>query len=139
MAEDADPRFSTLTKARKQALDILFQADMRELPIDEALAEQQTYAEAVFRPLTTEIVVGVSENLDELDRVIASSSSWTIDRMPRVDRCLARMGVFEMLHTETPDSVVISEIVELASWLSTDSSPSFLNGLLAQVSTDNAK
>ena len=139
MAEDVDPRFSTLTKARKQALDILFQADMRELPIDEALAEQQTYAEAVFRPLTTEIVVGVAENLDELDRVIAASSSWTIDRMPRVDRCLARMGVFEMLHTETPDSVVISEIVELASWLSTDSSPSFLNGLLAQVSTDNAK
>lgn len=131
---DVDPRFSTQTKARKAALDILFQADMRGQDPAQALVEQQGYSEHPYRELTIDIVQGVASHLRDIDQRIAESTDagWPLERMPRVDRCLARIGIFEIDHTATPDPVVISEIIELASWLSTDDSPAFLNGLLAR-------
>jgi transcription antitermination protein NusB len=132
--EDVDPRFSTQTKARKAALDILFQADMRGQDFADALLEQQGYADQTFRALTIDIVQGIAEHERAIDQRIAecADSRWTLERMPRVDRNLARIGIFEIDYRDTPDSVVISEIMELASWLSTDESPAFLNGLLAR-------
>lgn len=132
--DDVDPRFGSQTKARKAALDILFQAEMRDLNLHDALLEQQSYADLPYRPLTIDIVQGVAKYLHEIDQRIAESTDtrWTLERMPDVDRNLARIGIFEIDYSETPDSVVISEIVELASWLSTDDSPAFLNGLLAK-------
>lgn len=132
--DDVDPKFSAQTKARKAALDVLFLADMRGQELSDALLEQQSYAELPFRALTVDIVQGVAAHRIAIDQRIAESaeSGWTLERMPRVDRNLARIGIFEIDYTDTPDSVVISEIVELASWLSTDESPTFLNGLLGR-------
>lgn len=134
IVDDVDPHFSTQTKARKAALDILFQADARGLEIREVLAAQQGLANHPMRPLTRAIVHGVADHLSSIDQRIAEccTNGWTLERMPRVDRSLARMAIFEIDHTDTPDAVVVSEIMELASWLSTNESPAFLNGLLGQ-------
>ncbi|WP_297740558.1 transcription antitermination factor NusB [uncultured Tessaracoccus sp.] len=131
---DVDPRFSTQTKARKSALDILFQADARGLSIRDVLEQQRDLAERPLRELTEVIVEGVAEHQQAIDQRITESctNGWTLQRMPRVDRNLARMAIFEIDHTDTPDAVVVSEVVELASWLSTNESPAFLNGLLGQ-------
>lgn len=137
--DEPDPKFSTQTKARKAALDILFQADLRREDILHVLWDQQAADERPLRPLTLEIVRGVAEHLEKIDARLRtiSDGQWSLERMPRVDRSLARLGVFEMDYTDTPDHVVISEVVELASWLSTDESPSFLNGLLARATGDS--
>mgnify|MGYP000048787472 CR=1 FL=1 len=71
-----------------------------------------------------------------IDELLAEhAQGWTLDRMPAVDRCLARLGVYEIVFEQgTPDEVTIDEVVTLASDISTDDSPAFLNGLLARVS-----
>ncbi len=133
MAE-AGPHYSAQTKARKAALDILFMADQRGASISETFTEQRSLAGGVVRELTSAIVLGVAEHQLEIDQRIEEStnSAWPLDRMPSVDRCLARLAVFELDYTDTPPAAVISEAVRLAGDLSTDDSPSFLNGLLSK-------
>ena len=133
MAE-AGPHYSAQTKARKAALDILFMADQRGASISETFTEQRSLAGGVVRELTSAIVLGVAEHQLEIDQRIEEStnSAWPLDRMPSVDRCLARLAVFELDYTDTPPAAVISEAVRLAGDLSTDDSPSFHNGLLSK-------
>ena len=126
--------YGAQTKARKAALDILFMADQRGASISETFTEQRSLAGGVVRELTSAIVLGVAEHQLEIDQRIEEStnSAWPLDRMPSVDRCLARLAVFELDYTDTPPAAVISEAVRLAGDLSTDDSPSFLNGLLSK-------
>ncbi|MFV0430529.1 MAG: transcription antitermination factor NusB [Arachnia sp.] len=130
---DPRPRYGAQTKARKAALDVLFAADVRGQGIVDTLTEQRTLGESVVRDLTTQITLGVAEHLDEIDRRLAASltENWTLARMPSIDRNLARIAIFELDHTSTPAQAVIAEAVKLAGDLSTDDSPAFLNGLLA--------
>lgn len=135
MAQAPARRGTTRTKARKRALDILFEADLREQDVLERLAEHTEQATPAVRPFTSELVSGVVADQAELDAAIAAvlPSGWSLQRMPRVDRNLARLAVYELRHGEADASVVISEYVGLAAELSTDDSPAFLNGLLSSV------
>ena len=128
------PHYSTQTKARKAALDILFMAEQRDASLSETFAEQRSLSGTVVRDLTRSIVLGVAEHLMEIDQRIAESTSqtWPLERMPSVDRNIARMAVFEIDYTDTPPAAIISEAVRLAGDLSTDESPAFLNGLLSK-------
>src|ERR1700754_3169422 len=90
------------------------------------------------------LIEGVAKNLDRIDELIASyAEGWTLDRMPVVDRNLARIAVYELLYVdEIDDPVAITEAVELARQMSTDDSPRFLNGLrgrIAEYATRPAK
>ncbi len=122
------------TKARKAALDILYAADLRGTGLVETLMEVRSFGEATLRDLTVSLVHGVASNQPDIDRRISASlaGGWTLERMPAIDRNLARLAVFELDHTDTPPSAVIAEAVKLAEELSTDDSPPFLNGLLAR-------
>lgn len=127
---------STRSKARKRALDILFEAELRGLGPIEVLTERaQEVVTPPVRQFTHELVHGVVDHLDEIDARIAASlaSGWTIPRMPRIDRAAVRIAVFEIDHTELPPKVAIAEAVGLVDDLSTDDSPAFVNGLLAQI------
>ncbi|AQP44453.1 transcription antitermination factor NusB [Tessaracoccus flavus] len=128
------PHYSAQTKARKAALDILFQAELRGDSLAETFAEQRTLAGGTVRELTSRIVLGVAQHQLAIDQRIAESTSqtWPLERMPAVDRNLARIAVYEMDYTDVPAEAVISEAVRLAGDLSTDDSPSFLNGLLSK-------
>jgi N utilization substance protein B len=123
------------SKARKRALDVLFEAELRGLPILGLLAERQSLGDRPTPEYAAEIVRGVSAHHDEIDGLIADNAvDWTLERMPAVDRNILRMGIWELLWADdVPDGVAISEAVGLAEDLSTDGSPAFVNGLLAKV------
>lgn len=119
------------TKARKLALDILFQAELRGVAPDVVLEElgERTGPVGVY---ARQLVQGVTANQADIDAKLTElSKDWAIDRMPGVDRNLLRIATFEITkQDEVPDSVAISEAVELATELSTAESPAFINGVL---------
>jgi transcription antitermination protein NusB len=122
-------------KARKKALDVLFEADMRGVSAVEVLDAKAEIVDPPLNPYTSELVWGVVEHADRIDDLLTTYSlGWTLDRMPAVDRNLLRIGTYELLWSDdVPAAVAISEAVELAKSLSTDESPSFVNGLLARI------
>jgi len=126
---------STRTKARKSALDILFEADLRGTDPLETLAVRTDRAEPPVREYTAALVRGVVSRLAEIDRRIAAcmATGWTVARMPRVDRTAARIAVYEIDFGEVPDPVAVAEAVALVGELSTDESPAYLTGLLTAV------
>ena len=127
------------SKARKRALDILFEADARAVPLGTVLAEQvrrrKTAGEDPLNGYTVTIVEGVRAHQAEIDAtLVASARGWTLERMPLVDRAILQVAVFEIAFAEdVPRAVAISEAVRLATDLSTDESPQFVNGVLAAV------
>ncbi len=135
MADTEQAKRGTRTKARKRALDILFEADLRELPISEVLTAHRAENSPPVRDFTTGLVEGVAAHQAELDGLITSrlAAGWTLARMPRVDRNLARIAVYELTHTDTASEVVLAEAVGLCQELSTDDSPAFLNGVLSGI------
>ena len=129
---------SARTKARKRALDILFESDLRGLPLDATLADrvgERAGTGTSLNPYTVTLVEGVTSRQGDLDDVLADLSvGWTLQRMPAVDRNLLRIGAFEILHADdVPDEVAISEAVALAHQLSTDESAGFVNGVLGRL------
>ena len=122
---------ATRTKARKSALDIVYESELRERPLAETLADR--IALAPVRPFTIELVNGVAEHGWALDDALAASltGGWTLERLARIDRNLARIALFEIAHTDTPAPVAIKEAVDLAAKLSTPDSPAFLNAVLS--------
>ena len=125
------------TKARKRALDLLFEAEQRRVNALELLrARLATPAtEAPLGEYTVALVEGVVEHWSEIDEAIATyAQGWSLDRMPAVDRAILRLGAFEVLYSsEVPEPVAISEAVALATALSTDDSPRFVNGVLGRL------
>jgi transcription antitermination protein NusB len=123
------------TKARKRALDILFEADQRGLDAAGVLAERVRRADPPVAEYTVEIVEGVNAHRERIDELLATyAQGWTVDRMPGVDRALLRLSAWELLYNDgVPDAVAIDEAVDLARSLSTDESPAFVNGLLARL------
>lgn len=128
-------RSSARTKARKQALDILFEADLRELTPAEILAVHAEDSEVPIRDFTVALVTGVTEHSAAIDQAIADhlSDGWSLQRMPRVDRNLARVASYELMFTATATDVILAEAIGLCQELSTDESPAFLNGLLSSI------
>jgi len=123
------------SKARKRALDILFEAELKGDPPLDVLAERTTAASPPVSGYAAELVRGVQAHRERIDELLAAhSQGWTLDRMPAVDRNILRIGVFELFWVPSvPDGVAISEAVLLARELSTDGSPAFVNGLLARL------
>jgi N utilization substance protein B len=131
---------SARTKARKRALDILFQADVRGDEIATILAaEAKRAANEPARQASwlyaREIVDGVIDNRDAIDEQITTfAKDWSLARMPAVDRAVLRMAAWEILYNdEVPAAVAIDEAVELAKEFSTDDSGSFVHGVLARI------
>lgn len=139
--QPAPRHHSTRSKARKRALDLLFEADVRGLDPLELLAERSLGTDTPpVREFTADLVEGVCTHRATIDQRIQAglAAGWTLERMPRVDRCLARIGVFELDHTDLAAQVAIAEAVALAEELSTDESPAFLNGLLGAIHDDQS-
>jgi N utilization substance protein B len=125
------------SKARKRALDVLFEAELRGSPVLELLAERITMGSPPVPAYAADLVRGVTVHAARIDELIAEyAEGWTMDRMPAVDRNVLRIGVYELLWADdVPDGVAISEAVLLARDLSTDASPTFVNGLLARIAS----
>ena len=131
---------SARSKARKRALDILYQSDVRGDDLAATLAtEARRAANEPAREASwlyaREIVDGLIDNRDEIDeQIVTNARDWKLERMPAVDRAILRIGVWELLHNdEVPTAVAIDEAVELAKEFSTDDSGSFVHGVLARI------
>ena len=123
------------SKARKRALDVLYEAELRGEPVLDLLGQRAADASPPVAPYAAELVRGVQQHRERIDELLAAhAEDWTLDRMPAVDRNILRIGVYELLWAgDVPDGVAISEAVQLARSLSTDASPAFVNGLLARL------
>jgi N utilization substance protein B len=123
------------TKARKRAVDVLYEADLRGRARMEVLAERIADANPPVPDHTVRLVEGVEEHAARIDELIDTHArGWSLQRLPDVDRAILRMGVFELLWADdVPDPVVIDEAVQLAKALSTDDSPAFVNGVLGAI------
>jgi transcription antitermination protein NusB len=126
------------SKARKRALDVLYESDLRSVDPSDILAQRVALADPPVNDYTIELVEGVHSHRERIDAILADyAEGWTVQRMPDVDRAVLRLGVFELLwRDDVPDAVAIDEAVELAKSLSTDESPRFINGVLARVLKD---
>ncbi|WP_065570559.1 transcription antitermination factor NusB [Microbacterium oleivorans] len=131
---------SARSKARKRALDILYQADIRGDDLGVTLAaEAKRAANEPAREASwlyaREIVDGVIDAQSEIDeQIVTHARDWKLERMPAVDRAILRMGVWEILHNDqVPTAVAIDEAVELAKEFSTDDSGSFVHAVLARI------
>jgi N utilization substance protein B len=125
-------------RARRRALDILYQADVtRRSPI-EVLEDREEMEE--LDSFTEELVRGVTENAEDLDQLIGGhAEGWTVHRMAVVDRNLLRLACYEMLWREdVPVAVAIDEAVEAAKELSTEDSGRFVNGILGRIARERA-
>ncbi len=123
-------------KARKRALDVLYEADLRQVDPLGVLADARARADRELNPYAAELVEGVVAHRDRIDELLtAYSRGWSVARMPAVDRNVLRIGAWELLYApDVPAPVVISEAVGLVQELSGEDSPSFVNGLLAELS-----
>lgn len=125
------------TKARKRALDLLFEAEQRGVNARELLAERiaAPVTQAPLAQFTVDLVEGVTNHWVDVNELLTTySQGWTLDRMPAVDRAILRLGAYEVVYAaDAPEAVAMSEWVALATELSTDDSPKFVNGLLARL------
>ena len=126
---------STRSKARKAALDLLYEGDIRKTPAAELLHRRVTDLEYVIRDFTKELVDGVGLHRRKLDELTTTySQGWDMDRMPVIDRNILRLAIFELLwSSDVPSSVAISEALELAQTLSTEESSKYINGVLSKI------
>lgn len=132
--DDRAPRHGSRRDARRRALEILYEADLKGAPVPTVLSAHLAgedppvdYAVALVR--------GVHRDAARIDELIAAhAKGWTLERMPIVDRNLLRIGVHELRNVdEVPTAVAINEAVDLAKELSTDDSGRFVNGVLAGI------
>ncbi|HWC33215.1 MAG TPA: transcription antitermination factor NusB [Mycobacteriales bacterium] len=126
------------SKARKRALDVLFEADQRQTDPRMTLEQWVDRADPPVQEYAQTLVTGVAENCARIDELLSEcSDGWSVSRMPSVDRAVLRIAVYEVLWREDiPIAVAIDEAVELAKSLSTDDSPAFVNGVLSRVARE---
>ncbi|HEX4250836.1 MAG TPA: transcription antitermination factor NusB [Pseudonocardia sp.] len=125
------------TRARKRALDVLFESEARQEDPLRVLEQRRAHADAPpVSDYAAMLVEGVSEHRERIDQILSEhSEGWSVPRMPAVDRTVLRIGLYELLWVEEiDDPVAITEAVELARALSTDDSPRFVNGVLGRIS-----
>ncbi|WP_026535612.1 transcription antitermination factor NusB [Arthrobacter sp. H14] len=126
---------SARSKARRRAVDILFEAEQRDTSPVEVLRYRREKTDQTINPYTIDLVEGVISLQETIDEFLQTySQGWSLQRMPSVDRVILRVGTWELLYNdEIPDGVAVSEAVALSKMLSTDESPSFINGLLGRL------
>jgi N utilization substance protein B len=125
---------SARRKARKRALDFLYEADIRSASAIELVGTREE-SELSERDYVMELLVGVETNKVKIDELITTyAQGWDMDRMPAIDRNILRIALFEILFKDDlVDQVAASEAVEIATELSTEDSAKYINGVLGRI------
>lgn len=122
--------------AREKALQALYQIDLSDIPVDEAIENVLDGEE--HNDFLHSLVVNTVENLDEIDETIKRYlEKWSIDRLAKVDLNILRIGVYELLYNdEVPKNVAINEAIEVAKRFGDEKSSKFINGILSKVKAE---
>ena len=130
---------SARSKARKAALDLLYEADIRSKKALEVLTLREVAVDELrpIREYTRELIIGIDVHSRKIDELITTyAQGWDMDRLPAVDRNILRLGIYEILWVESvPDAVAIDEALLLAKELSSDESSNFIHGVLGRISS----
>ncbi len=132
---------SARSKARKQALDLLYEADIRGSSAFELLQSRDVLEEGPdarpIRDFTKDLITGISTNSRKIDELITTyAQGWDMDRLPAVDRNILRLAIYEIVwSTDLADGIAIDEALTLAKELSTDESASYIHGVLGKISS----
>ena len=128
---NSKPGEDVRSSARERAVHFLYEAESRSLPVSEIVSAQVLAVDDLVSSLTA----GVASRQSQLDEMITEySHTWTIHRMPAVDRNVLRLAIYELLdRPEVPVAVIINEAVELAKRFSTEESGSYVNGVLSAI------
>ncbi len=123
------------SRARKRALDVLFEADQRGIDPVALVGQRLAGGEVAVPEFAVALVEGVAAHRERIDEVLTEHSrGWSLERMPAVDRAVLRIATYELLFDDdVPDAVAVDEAVSLVKELSTDDSPAFVNGLLGRL------
>ncbi|KKK33239.1 antitermination protein NusB [Mesobacillus campisalis] len=120
--------------AREKALQALFQIDISEAEINDAI--EHVLEDEKKDAYLTQLVEGTVGHKDEIDSAIKKQlENWTIDRLAHVDRSLLRLAVYELMYCneQVPPNVVMDEAIEIAKIYGDDQSSKFINGVLSKV------
>jgi N utilization substance protein B len=124
----------TRRKAREVALQVLFQIDVSQVDVDEAVELFWNNFEAPenAREFSTHLIKGTHSQLTEIDELIKScSDNWSLDRMSKVDKNILRLAVFELVYCgDIPPKVTLNEAIDLGKYYGSENSGSFINGIL---------
>lgn len=132
---------SARSKARKQSLDLLYEADIRGASALDLLTLRDVVEEGPdarpIRDFTKELVSGVTDHKRKIDELITTyAQGWDMDRLPAVDRNILRLGIYEIVwSTDLDDGIAIDEALTLAKELSTDESAGYIHGVLGRISS----
>lgn len=132
---------SARSKARKQSLDILYEADIRGASPMDILSQRDVVEDGPearpIREYARELIGGVTEHRRKIDELISTyAQGWDMDRLPAVDRNILRLSLFEILwKDELADAIAIDEALALAKELSTDESAGYIHGVLGRISS----
>jgi N utilization substance protein B len=131
---------SARSKARKQTLDLLYEADIRGASAADLLVlrdvEEDGPDARPIREFTKLLIDGVVLNKRKIDELITTyAQGWDMDRLPTVDRNILRLGIYEIVWSaDLDDGIAIDEALKLAKDLSTDESAAYIHGVLGKVS-----
>ena len=119
-------------EAREKALQVLFQLDSTELPVEEAI--EHVLEERKLDAFLEQLVRGTIEHKEAIDAALEEKlENWTLSRLPKIERTVLRLSVYELLYMQdTPQKVVLNEAVELCKVFSDDKSSKFVNGVLSK-------
>lgn len=123
-------------EAREKAIQTLFQLDNTNMSVDEAI----TYiTDEPANPFYDRLVRGMVENQDQIDQALAENlENWSLDRLPKIERTVLRLAVFELLfNDEVPDKVVLNEAIELCKTFGDEKSGRFVNGVLSKITRNS--
>ena len=129
-------------KARECALQMLFAADVAEMPADDVVRSYwaelgESDLDITARDFATRLALQTLSNLELLDeRIRSRAEHWRISRMAVVDRNILRLAVYEFLYEPTPRTVAINEALEIARRFSTYEATQFINGILDAIKRD---
>ena len=118
---------------------MLYESELRGLDPLAVLGDRLAQSDPPVPEYAVALVEGVVSHRAAIDSLLSAvSADWPLERMPSVDRNVLRIGTYELLYCadDVPEGVAISEAVELATSLSTDESPKFVNGVLARVARE---
>ncbi|MFV2197331.1 transcription antitermination factor NusB [Nocardiopsis sp. LOL_012] len=127
-------------KARRRAVEVLYEAEVRGIPVDEVIERRLAQPEPPINEFTERLARSIDDRRARIDELLDDYAiGWTLERMPVVDRNILRMGAYELLWaSDIPDGVAIAEAVGVAKELSTDESPNFVSGLLSRLMENKA-
>ena len=124
--------------AREQAFKLLYSLEIQKENLQEQIElyfENEDILDEKTKQYINDVVNGIENNLSEIEKKISENlkKDWKLDRISKINLVLLKLAIYEIVYTETPYKVVINEVVELAKKYGDDTSPNFINGILASI------